>query len=390
MHVAGLPLRGHILANYIAGRVANDKALPEAERERILSEYANIAAANVAMAVPLVRSARTIFVGHDKSLNVMQKLMQPGSSGVNLSYGNMRFVPTETSSAHATFQLDGALASLTLRPYLSGKAFGCHRDKADAYVRVIADGKDVYAAWLSPKTFRLVTLDVRGVDALDVVVDNGVEASGDSGCARVMLKVPQMLCYDASCVQPGPYRDQLAPSSRILTNDPMRADIEHLASMRPLAKRRVSGKMSNLRWMLSRQVAKQQGYGSFKAQPDAQLFMHPGVDHAAWIDFDVSGLSRIELTPRINKLDHKCLSLDTPKQRVGIVDVRFILDGKLLRKPIVVDRDFASNVALQVDGGHTLRISVTKHGPVNWCDWFSVGFPELDGPAAPTGVNAAH
>lgn len=70
MRAAGLPLQGHVLANAIAGMVAADVAVDPADRDRILGEYANIAAANVAAKAPTTGPA-TVYINSDKALDML-------------------------------------------------------------------------------------------------------------------------------------------------------------------------------------------------------------------------------------------------------------------------------------------------------------------------------
>lgn len=391
MHVAGLPLKGPVLANFLAGAAAQDPSVTAAQRGRLLDEYANIAAANVAATVPPVRGVHTVFVGSNEALPILLKRQSGERSGVTVSDSGLQFAPAAGTPARIDLGVGAAVASLTLRPYLGGSSLRCVAapETAHAQITVTGDSRELYRATLTSKTFRLATLDLQGVKHLSIQVTGAASPGRDAACGQVTVQVAQMQCFSARCRTPGPALPVGSPAAapaRILADDPSAGDVADLASMAPLARRRVAGKMGNLDWLLQHEIGKQDGDVPVMVQQDARLFMPPA-DHDAWIEFDVSGLDGIELSPRINKLSAECLALDKPDARVGVVGLTLSLDGKPLRPRLIVDRDYDKTLDLDVKGGHTFRIDVDKGNSVTWCDWFSVGFPKITGSAmAPASV----
>lgn len=390
MHVAGLPMRGQVLADHLAGMVVHAPRVSAAGRKRVLDEYANIAAANVATTLPPVRGRKTVFFGGADALHALARKQNGADSGIALGDEGLRMQPHAGHPARIEFATDATVASLSLRPYLAGSTLRClaGSSAARSEIDVQGDGRVLYRAYLTPQTFRLATLDLQGVKRLSITsASQNLDANG---CAQVQVRVAQMLCYSAHCNTPGPLPKAGLPARqppRILTDDPMPGDVAHLASMAPWRSPRATSRIANIEWLVQREVANQAGFGAFQVQPDAQLFMHPAVDHPAWIDFDVAGVDAMELTPRINPLDQGCLAMKLPD--VAVVDLRLLLDGKPLEPQIVVDRAYHQTLELDVRSGETLRIQVAKAGATNACDWFSVGVPQLAGPAVPADLIAA-
>jgi phosphoglycerol transferase MdoB-like AlkP superfamily enzyme len=387
LHVAGLPLKGHELANALAGIVASDPAVPPQVRKRVLREYANIAAATVAGKVPPVRKVATVFIGQERALAVLMKRKAGVAQGVSTHDGDLQLQPAAGRPARVAFDVHGAVASLTLRPFMDLPTAACRHAKTE--VSVTTDGHERYRAFVTSKTLRLATLDLQGVQHV------AIEAEGNGGapdCDNVRVRVAQILCYSADCKTPGPALPAGSAAerpSRILADDPRTWDLAHGKSMTPLMRRGAGGKTANLDWMLEHSTGQQKGGWPLVVQPDAQLFMAPALDQDAWIDFDVTGLDTVELSPRIKKLTADCLKLDTPELHVGLVGLNVFLDGKRLMPRLIVDRDFSRNLQLDVKGGHTLRLDVDVGNDNAWCDWFSVGFPKLAGPAAAASTGAA-
>ena len=388
MRAAGLPLDDHVLANALAGMVAGDAAASTTDRQRVLDEYANIAAANVrAIAKPASDEVHTIFFGREQALAALLKQWTAPSRhrpkvvrDDDLYLGGGGGKPVQMS-----FATRSRLASLTLRPYvrtvLDADCMGEGSVENTARFTVTGDGRVLYRATVSRQTVRLATLDLRGVQQLDVRAD---QFSASGKCAGVSVRVAQLACYSAGCDQSGPAQPAGAaqpPASRILAVDPIGGDLAALARNASRPRTHLGIRGANLRWMLHRMLAQRQGLAPFRVDPDAQLFMHPADDHPASIDFNVTGLDRLELTPHINSLSDECKAFNDPGKEAGVVGLTLSLDGQPLVPRQLIDRAFDQSVPVVVKGGHDLRIEVDKGNEVSWCDWFSIGVDRISGPA---------
>lgn len=202
LHAAGLPLQGQLLANYLAGVIANDAAAPAAERQRVLEEYANIAAANVATPVAARGvDAGTVFIGHDHLAGIVHRMAAPDArSATAVADGED---VTMRAAAGQSAQLDFApllgVASVSLRPYL---AASCHPlVDGQAVFDVRGDGRLLYRTILRAGSLRLATLDLRGTRQLSLRVE---AMPAGPGCDGVHVRIAQLLCYSVDCARPGP------------------------------------------------------------------------------------------------------------------------------------------------------------------------------------------
>lgn len=382
MRSAGLPLQGHMLANALAGMVAHDPAASAKDRARVLAEYANIAAANVQDVAQAKDRVQTVFVGQDHALETLMKLetARHASGEIDTEYGDLHLTPKGADPSVISFEVNGGLASLTLRPSVATPTAECvgNPDASVAAITVDGDGRVLYRARLTPKTLRLATLDTRGTRRLTIRVDQG---NRTDACDWVDLRVAQMLCYRPGCNAPASSpvgRPPVAPS-RMLAEDPIDGDIAVLDSLVPDRRKQVATKMANLTWLVGREQAQQAGAAPFKIDQDGQLFMHPSADHSTWIDFNVTGADDLVLTPHINSLDPGCKAMNTPGKEAGVVGLTVSLDGKPLVPRLLVDRNYEHALPVKLAGGHTLRIEVDKGNQVSSCDWFSVGVSKLEG-----------
>lgn len=383
---AGLPLRGHLLANALAGMVAHDPEVGEAERKRVLDEYANIAAANVRARIKQSDGARTVLFGHDRALLTLGKLALPAAlHGVSLGDEELHFRGRKGEQTAAAFLLDGGVSSLTLRPYLGASTVGCMKRPSGrgATFEVTGDGQTLYRASVMAQTVRLATIDLRGVRRLTISATQPADAGE---CGQLHARVAQMKCYAADCRSSGSASPPTARKpSRILSSDPIQGDIETLRQLTPESQRLISDELNNVRWMMARKTASQVGYLPFSLDGNAQLFMHPAEDHPAWIDFDLEGIDALELTPQIKPLTPDCLALNKPGQEAGMVGLRVAIDGRPIMPRTLIDRNLHTSLAVETNGGKVMRIEVDKGNQVSWCDWFDIGFRTLEGPAAPSG-----
>jgi len=393
MRAAGLPLRGHELANALAGIVANDPATSAADRQRVLSEYANVAAETVRRTAPRQGRADKTFVGQTRALGLLLKraTQRPANAVVASDSGDLRLTPGSSGRSAVTFAVDARLATLTLRPYVGAAMPQCLTDSAEdrAQISIDGDGRVLYRAGLNPQLVRLVTLNLRGVKQLAVTITGAPTADI---CHDVYLRVAQLQCYSADCdvQRPGPPGDTATRvPSRILSGDPARDDVAQSNSLVSGERKQTVARMANMRWLLRHETARQQGYAPITVADDAQLFMHPAEDHGASIDFNVKGLNTVILTPRINPLSDECKAMNTPGQEGGVVGLTVSLDGTPVEPRFLVDRSYGKALPIAVGGGHDLRIEVDKGNSVTWCDWFSVGVDKLAGPAVSAGGGAS-
>lgn len=201
LHAAGLPLEGHALANYLAGVIAADASVPAADRQRVLDEYANIAAANVATPVrPRGVNAGTIFIGHDHLAGIVHRLAVPDDrKATDVGDGedlHMRLMPGRPTQLD--FDVGNGVSSISLRPYLAPQC----RPPADdpPHFAVAGDGRVLYQTTLPAGMLRLATLDLRGTRRLTL----RAEGVNGPGCDGVHVRIAQLLCYAATCTTPGP------------------------------------------------------------------------------------------------------------------------------------------------------------------------------------------
>lgn len=385
LRAAGLPLRGHGLANVLAGIVAGDRTASETDRQRVLGEYANVAAQAISEAVPRRSRADKFFVGQSRALELLLKyaVQRPLTAVVAEASGDLRLNPSSAGRSTITFDVDSRLAALTLRPYVGAAIPQCLTGStADrGRITVDADGRTLYRAELNPQLMRLSTLDLRDVKRLALTVSGGNESDV---CRDVYIRVAQMQCYSADCDarRPGPPAHQTARLlPRILTGDPARGDLVAVEELVSDERKQTLTRATNMRWLLRHETARQQGFAPITVADDAQLFMHPADDHTASIDFEVSGIDTLVLTPRINPLSDECKAMNEPGKEGGVVGLTVMLDKVPVRQRFLVARTYAAKMPVAVNGHRHLRIEVDKGNSVSWCDWFSVGVDELNGPA---------
>jgi hypothetical protein len=121
--------------------------------------------------------------------------------------------------------------------------------------------------------------------------------------------------------------------------------------------------------MQGRILRKVAGFGDIVPTPTSRYFMHPAVDRDAVMEFDVSNLSSLTLSPLIGALDAGCLA----DPDAGVVALSYAVDDA---KPtrIVVDRSYDQLIAIDFAGSKKLTVVVNKANAVITCDWFGLGF----------------
>ncbi|WP_157510866.1 LTA synthase family protein [Frateuria sp. Soil773] len=390
MHAAGLPLEEVMLANAVAGIVANNPATGPDERQRILDEYANIAAADTARRVSPDPGRGPVFVSRAHGLKLLMALSEKGKdvAGISPEHSDLYF--PRPDGGEVDFKLDGGIGSMTLRPYLGAPTLACMHADTDkrAEFGIEGDGKLLYRVSVTAQSVRLVTLDLKGVRHLKL----WTTGSGSSrACSQLFVRVARMRCYSAKCAgtqQEVAHVEASADESRILKADPEAGDIAELASVTPESVRLSGEEKPGLFWLMDRETGRADGYSPISVEPGGRLFMPPADDHSAWIDFDVDALDEVTFDPHINQLTPECALNNESGKESGLVKLAFLLDGKPVAAPRIVDRNYRGAVSVKTDGERTLRIVVDKGNQVSWCDWFSIGVDKLKPKNPGAGGNA--
>lgn len=379
MHTAGLPLKEAMLANAVAGVISSNPAIGPEERQRILDEYANVAAADAARRAPPDPGRGPVFVSREHALKLLMPLSGRGKNVAIISPEHNDLYFPQPGGGEMDFKLDGGISSMTLRPYLGAPILACMRADANARADfgIEGDGKLLYRASVTAQSVRVVTLGLQGVRHLKL----WTTGSGSSkSCSQLFVRIARMRCYSATCAGT---RQEAVPvtasagESRILTADPEAGDVADLASVVPESVHHSSEEKPGLLWLMARETGREDGYSPISAGPDDRLFMPPADDHAAWIDFDVDALDEVTFSPRINPLTPECALKNEPGNEAGLVELEFLLDGKPVVPHRTVDRSYRGIVPITIGGGHTLRILVDKGNRVSWCDWLSLGVDAL-------------
>lgn len=139
---------------------------------------------------------------------------------------------------------------------------------------------------------------------------------------------------------------------------------------------------SGLDVIVPRITAKVEPYQPVKALPTNRLLLHPSDDKSAVVEISTEGLGRLTLSPFIEYLGGSEGCANNPD--AGVVEFAWSLDGAP-GKTLMVDRNYASVIDVDVSGSKALRLEVSKGNGVTWCDWASVGFTNVVA-AAPQGA----
>jgi hypothetical protein len=135
-------------------------------------------------------------------------------------------------------------------------------------------------------------------------------------------------------------------------------------------------------FMYARLTSESPGYGSVHVNRMKRITLMPSRTRRATAEFDVAGLARLELVPRIDNLMGSCLR----RTDTGIVGVQLSLDGKPLMPRFVVDRDFSQAITVDTRGYRKLKVEVDDGNATPDCDYFAAGFsdvvPEVQATAA--------
>ncbi len=360
---AGVPLDETMRASVLAAMVDARGDLPQEARERVLRAYAQVAVERMEKPARNPGPVRAVVAKPSEAVRVLARHLQPDSRVERLERG-FGF----DGDGEAVFRLGGRVERAVLRMRLDD-VVGCPREQAPR-MEVFGDDTLLYSAWLSPATFRLVNLELGGVEQLRMQVRGPRQ-----DCGRIVVRTAQLQCVTAGCKDPQdvPAHARARPQMRALEVDPAEDDIRALSLLRTEFRRSRDEKVANLDFLLARVLEKDQAYGSFRRTGDGQLFMHPDEARPARLVLDVAELDALELTPRIEPLNDECLGFNEPGKEGGVVGLEVLLDGRPMLPRTLIDRDHAASLPLQVAGGKRLELSVDKGNEVPWCDWFSVG-----------------
>lgn len=110
-------------------------------------------------------------------------------------------------------------------------------------------------------------------------------------------------------------------------------------------------------------------YNEIAPSASFRYFMHPAMDKDAVMEFDVSTLSSLTLSPRISVLQGGCLA----DPQAGKVDVTYALDEN---RPVrfSVDRNYEELLEIVLDGSRKMTVAVNQGNGAITCDWFELGF----------------
>jgi len=117
-------------------------------------------------------------------------------------------------------------------------------------------------------------------------------------------------------------------------------------------------------------------YNKVEPTPTFRYFLHPTIEKDAVIEFDVSGLSSVTLSPRIGPLDRSCMK--DPK--AGNVKMSYALDDATPTR-FTVDRDYDQLLVVKVGESKRLTVVVNQGNGVVTCDWFGLGLSHVAGNA---------
>lgn len=101
----------------------------------------------------------------------------------------------------------------------------------------------------------------------------------------------------------------------------------------------------------------------------SRYFVHPGPEKPAIIEFDVSGLSSLTLSPTISKLNSDCLK----DPAAGIVNMSYAVDGRRAAR-LLVSRDYRELHRVDLTGAQRMTFTVDQGNGVTTCDWLELGF----------------
>lgn len=115
-------------------------------------------------------------------------------------------------------------------------------------------------------------------------------------------------------------------------------------------------------------------YQPIEPLADHRLLVHPAEGKRARLVLDVSGLLGLTLSPVIESFQGNATCEADPS--AGVAGLHWQLDGAPMND-IVVDRNYASTIRVDVGGAKHLVIESSDQNGVIWCDWLAVGFHDV-------------
>ena len=126
--------------------------------------------------------------------------------------------------------------------------------------------------------------------------------------------------------------------------------------------------------MMPRIVATIDGYSRVAPRVDSRISLHPDIDKNASIEFDLSGLNTLTLSPYIG--DFSRVSDCEGSADAGVVRMRWSLDAGTPNE-VMVDRNYAGTIVVDTLGAKRLKVEVDKGNDQIWCDWFGLGVVKI-------------
>jgi hypothetical protein len=121
-------------------------------------------------------------------------------------------------------------------------------------------------------------------------------------------------------------------------------------------------------------VATVDGYEKVAPRADARFTLHPDMEKNASIEFDISGLTTLTLSPYMG--DFSTVPDCAGNPDAGIARLRWSLDGGAPNE-VMVDRNYAATILIDTLGAKRLKVEADKGNEQNWCDWLGLGVAKV-------------
>jgi hypothetical protein len=116
-----------------------------------------------------------------------------------------------------------------------------------------------------------------------------------------------------------------------------------------------------------------EAYSKIELLPTSRYFMHPTMEKVASVEFDVTGLASLKLSPYVGDLGQspECIS-----PTAGVVRLSWSL-GNAKPVELMVDRTYQGAVDVNIGNATRFKLAVDNGNDEITCDWFSVGFLDV-------------